>query len=120
MDQLKKEVGDELLAIFKPELINRFDEVVLFKPLTPQDLQKIVNLKLTELQNQLKEQGYLVEFDGGVAQKLAERGFDPVLGARPLRRLIQDTLEARLSVMILEGKLHKGGKVIFDFDFKER
>ena len=120
MDQLKKEVGDELLAIFKPELINRFDEVVLFKPLTPQDLQKIVNLKLTELQNQLKEQGYLVEFDGGVAQKLAERGFDPVLGARPLRRLIQDTLEARLSVMILEGKLHKGEKVIFDFDFKER
>ena len=120
MDQLKKEVGDELLAIFKPELINRFDEVVLFKPLTSQDLRKIVGLKLAELQNHLKEQGYLVEFDGGVAQKLAERGFDPVLGARPLRRLIQDTLEARLSVMILEGKLHKGGKVIFDFDFKER
>lgn len=112
IESLKKEVNDELLTIFKPELINRFDEVVLFKPLSHQDLQKIVGLKLGELQNRLKEQGFLVEFDGEVVQRLAERGFDPVLGARPLRRLIQDTLEARLSVMILEGKLPKGEKFI--------
>lgn len=111
MGQLKQEVNQELLTIFRPELINRFDEVVIFKPLSPEDLQKIVSLKLGELQNRLKEQGYLVEFDGGVVQKLAARGFDPVLGARPLRRLIQDTLEARLSVMVLEGKLPKGEKL---------
>lgn len=108
MEFLKKEVNDELLTIFKPELINRFDEVVLFKPLLLEDLQKIVVLKLKELKDQLKEKGYLVEFDGEVVQKLAERGFDPVMGARPLRRLLQDTLEAKLSKLILQNQLSKG------------
>ncbi len=108
LDQLDKQVNDELLKIFKPELINRFDDVVLFKPLSQEDLQKIVKLKLYQLQNQLKEKGYLVEFDGKLVEELAKRGFDPVLGARPLRRLIQDTLEAKLSRLILENKLLKG------------
>lgn len=101
-------VKEELLRIFKPELVNRFDGVVLFKPLSETDLQKIVRLKLLGLQNQLKEQGYLVDFEEGLVQKLAQRGYDPVLGARPLRRLIQDTLEARFSTLILEGRLPKG------------
>ncbi len=112
MDVLKGEVSGELLKIFRPELINRFDDVVIFKPLSRPDLQKIVSFKLKELQERLKEQGFLVDFDGGVLEKLAERGFDPVLGARPLRRLIQDTLEARLSTMILEDKLPKGERFL--------
>ncbi|MCL5784514.1 MAG: ATP-dependent Clp protease ATP-binding subunit [Patescibacteria group bacterium] len=112
IEQLNEKVKGELLQIFKPELVNRFDEVVLFKPLSPEDLQQVVKLKLVSLQDQLKDQGFTVEFDGGLIQKLAQRGYDPVLGARPLRRLIQDTLEARLSVMILENKLPKGEKFI--------
>lgn len=108
MDIIDKEVNDELLRTFKPELVNRFDEVVLFKPLTSGELQRIVQIKLAILQNQMKEKGYLVEFDGQLITELARRGFDPVLGARPLRRLIQDTLEANLSRMILENKLTKG------------
>lgn len=108
LDQIDKQVNDELLKIFKPELINRFDDVVLFKPLSQDDLQKIVTLKLAILQNQMKEKGYLLEFDGNLVKELAKQGFDPVLGARPLRRLIQDTLEANLSRLILENKLVKG------------
>ena len=105
---LERKVNDELLQIFKPELINRFDSVVLFKTLSADDLQKIVRLKLKVLQVTLREEGYLVEFDENLVGELAKRGFDPVLGARPLRRLIQDTLEAKLSKMILENKLPKG------------
>lgn len=108
VDQLNTVVREELLKVFKPELVNRFDGVVVFKPLTEQQLQQIVQIKLAVLQKQLKEQGYVVNFGPGVIQTLAQRGFDPVLGARPLRRLIQDTLEADLSKLILSGKLMKG------------
>lgn len=108
LTQIDKEVNEELLKIFKPELVNRFDEVVIFKPLSEDDLQKIVKLKLDSLQKQLKDKGYLVEFDGQLVSELGKRGFDPVLGARPLRRLIQDTLESKLSKLILENKLTKG------------
>ncbi len=101
-------VKDELLKVFRPELVNRFDEVVIFKPLSETDLEKIVVLKLDQLKNQLKQKGFLIEFDLVLISELAKRGFDPVLGARPLRRLIQDTIEARLSKMILENKLSKG------------
>lgn len=110
--QIDKAVNDELLQIFKPELINRFDDVILFRPLSEADLQKIVRIKLAALQNQLREQGYVVEFDEDLVLQLTQRGYDPVLGARPLRRLIQDTLEAKLSRLILEGKLQKGEKFI--------
>lgn len=108
LEEIDKQVNDEMLKIFKPELVNRFDEVVIFKPLSQEDLQKIVTFKLQSLQNNLKSKGYLVEFSPELVLELGKRGFDPVLGARPLRRLIQDTLEAKLSRLILEGKLTKG------------
>ncbi len=108
LESLDKEVNDEVLKVFQPELVNRFDEVVLFKTLAQADLEKIVRLKLAVLKNQLKEKGFLVEFSQELISQAAKRGFDPVLGARPLRRLIQDTLEANLSRMILENKLTKG------------
>ena len=100
------------MEIFKPELVNRFDAVVSFKPLSQEDLQKIVQLKLGKLKLQMEGKGYLVDFDRNVIFGLAARGFDPVLGARPLRRLIQDTLESNLSRLILEGKLGKGQKFV--------
>lgn len=106
--ELNADVKEELLKTFKPELVNRFDEVVIFKPLSQVDLEKIVRLKLLDLNNTLKDQGYIVEFDDKLISLLAQKGFDPVLGARPLRRLIQDTLEARLSRLILENKITKG------------
>ena len=108
LEDIDREVNDELFKIFKPELINRFDEVVLFKPLSQEDLQKIVSIKLLELQKQMKEKGYLIEFSAELIGEFAKRGFDPVLGARPMRRLLQDTLEAKLSKLILQNELNKG------------
>lgn len=108
LESLEAKAKEELLAIFSPELVNRFDEIVLFKPLSETDLQKIVQLKLNQLKKQMQDKGYLVDFDNSLIPQLATRGFDPVLGARPLRRLIQDTLESKLSRMILENKLTKG------------
>ncbi|MCR4306204.1 MAG: AAA family ATPase, partial [Candidatus Daviesbacteria bacterium] len=110
LQQIDTQVNDELLKIFKPELINRFDDVVLFKPLSEADLQKIVGIKLNGLQKQMKEKGYLVEFDPALVSEFAKKGFDPVLGARPMRRLMQDTLEAKLSKLILQNELTKGQK----------
>ncbi len=101
-------VNAELLKVFKPELVNRFDDIVIFKPLSQDDLQKIVKLKISHLQSQMKAKGYLLEFDEALLLELGKKGFDPVLGARPLRRLIQDTIEANLSRLILENKLQKG------------
>lgn len=106
--EIESQVNEELLKLFRPELINRFDDIVLFKPLSTRDLQEIVNFRLTKLQDQMKSQGYLIDFDPNLVAELANRGYDPILGARPLRRLMQDTLESNLSKLILENKLTKG------------
>jgi ATP-dependent Clp protease ATP-binding subunit ClpB len=108
VEQLDQPVKDELLKVYRPELVNRFDEVVIFKPLSQEELEKVVVLKLAGLQKQLKEQGYDVQFGMDIVKELAQKGFDPVLGARPMRRLVQDTIEANLSKYILENKLIKG------------
>jgi len=108
VDQLEKGVKDELLKILKPELVNRFDRVVIFKPLSEEDLAKIVHFKLEDLRKMLDDQGYLVEFGDNVITEIARKGYDPVLGARPMKRVIQDTLESKLSKMILNNELKKG------------
>ena len=82
--------------------------IVLFKPLSEEDLQKVVRLKLTSLKKQMKEKGFLIDFSEPLIEEIGKRGFDPVLGARPMRRLIQDSLESNLSRLILEGKIDKG------------
>ena len=112
VEEIDREVNDEMLKVFKPELVNRFDEIVLFKPLSQEELEKIVSLKLNTLQASMKNKGYLIEFSPDLISELAKRGFDPILGARPLRRLMQDTLEANFSRMILEGKLVKGQAMV--------
>lgn len=112
IDELRNTVQSELLQTLKPELLNRFDSVVIFKPLTPTDLEDVVRIKLNALKSQLQEQGYLIDFDPSLVSELARLGFDPVLGARPLRRLLQDTLEAGISDQILNGQITKG--VLFE------
>lgn len=110
--QMETVVREELLHIFKPELINRFDAVVIFKPLSQNALEQVVKLKLLALQDRLKDKGYVIDFSPELITELSKKGYDPLLGARPLRRLIQDTLEAKLSQRILEDKLAKGEKII--------
>jgi ATP-dependent Clp protease ATP-binding subunit ClpC len=112
--QVKQTLDAELLRVFKPEFINRFDQVVMFKPLASQHLEYIVTLKLKDLQQKLKDQGIMVRFSQDLITSIAQRGFDPIMGARPLRRLIQDTLEAKLATLILENKIPKGQEIVID------
>ncbi len=114
LQDIRPSIQYQLLQIFKPELLNRFDDIIMFKPLSPEDLDKVVAVKLTTLKTHLLDQGYIIDFSPELVAELARRGFDPTLGARPLRRLIQDTIEARLSNLILEQKLQKGQSFTLD------
>ena len=115
--QLENEVREELLKILKPELVNRFDRIVLFKPLSETDLSRIVFYKLQDLTKMLEDQGYSVEFDDDIISEIARKGYDPVLGARPMKRVIQDFLESKLSKMILNNELKKGEPKHIDLKF---
>jgi ATP-dependent Clp protease ATP-binding subunit ClpB len=114
LDLIENDVRQELLSVIKPELVNRFDSIVIFKPLSQFDLEKIVSIKLAALKEHLIEQGYVVDFNKDLISELARQGYDPVLGARPLRRLIQDTLEANISKLILKDELKKGEAITLD------
>lgn len=113
---IENDVRQELLQIMKPELVNRFDSIVIFKPLSQFDLEEIVKIKLQSLKQKMLEQGYVIDFSQELIAELARRGYDPILGARPLRRLIQDTLEANLARLLLTDKFEKGTHTIINLD----
>lgn len=97
---------EELMALlrrrFRPEFLNRIDEIVVFNPLTREDIRKIVDLQLDRLRADLTEQGIELIIDVGVEDVLAEAGYDPEFGARPLKRVIQQQLENQLARLVLE------------------
>lgn len=97
--------------IFRPELLNRFDGLVVFKPLSQQDIQSIAKLVLSELQKSLETKDIFVTFDNPIIEKVSQAGFDPQFGARPLRRFVQDFIEDPLSRAMLEDKIRKGSKI---------
>ena len=101
---------------FKPEFLNRLDEVVLFDALGTEELAKIVDINLARLNKRLTERRIAVEATPAAKEWLALTGFDPVFGARPLRRLIQTTIEDQLARRVLAGEVHEGDVVTFDAD----
>ncbi|HZA32730.1 MAG TPA: AAA family ATPase, partial [Propionibacteriaceae bacterium] len=101
---------------FKPEFLNRLDEVVLFEALGTEELAKIVEISLHRLNQRLADRRITVEATPGAKEWLALTGFDPVFGARPLRRLIQTTIEDRLAQEVLSGRVLEGDTVTFDVD----
>ena len=100
-----------LEAQFRPEFLNRIDEVIVFRPLDAVDLRRIVSIQLARLNRLLEPSGVNVEADGKALDLLAERGFDPVYGARPLKRVIQRSVQNTLASMLLRGELHPGSSV---------
>ncbi len=119
LELIENDVRQELIKTMKPELINRFDSIVVFKPLSQFDIEEIVQIKLQSLKQKMLEQGYVIDFSKELIAELARRGYDPVLGARPLRRVIQDTLESNLSKLILTNKLEKGSQSLIDLSVLE-
>ena len=108
--EIKKELIEQLLTehTFKPEFINRFDDVIVYKPLSPEEVEQVVNFMLAKLKGRLAKQDLAVNFSPQVVSFLAKVGYDPQFGARPLQRAIADQIEAKISQSILEGKLQRG------------
>ncbi|MFZ5512441.1 MAG: ATP-dependent Clp protease ATP-binding subunit ClpA [Pseudomonadota bacterium] len=115
----KREPGDEMAEIkrmFSPEFRNRLDAIISFKSLDHEVILRVVDKFLMQLEGQLHEKKVEAIFTDKLRGWLAERGFDPLMGARPMARLIQDTIRAALADELLFGRLVNGGKVIIDLD----
>jgi ATP-dependent Clp protease ATP-binding subunit ClpC len=110
-DRLKEDLMDELSQRFRPEFINRIDEIIVFRALNSEQLADITKLLLDRLARRLRAQRVEVEFDEEAVRLLAEEGFDPEFGARPLRRTIQRRVENELSRLVLGGGVEPGDKV---------
>jgi ATP-dependent Clp protease ATP-binding subunit ClpC len=107
--EVKSQVLSELKRHFNPEFVNRVDDIVVFKPLEQEEIRKILDLLLSELGRRLAAKGLAFEVTKGAKALLAERGYEPAYGARPMRRLIQSEIEDRLAEEILAGRLAPGG-----------
>ena len=103
-DMLKEKLLGEAKRAFRPELLNRFDETVVFKKLEKEDMKKILALELAKLQARLKDQHIALSLDKKATEFLIEKGYDSALGARPLRRVVQDYIEDPLADLVLAGK----------------
>ena len=110
-EEMKDSVMKEVKELFRPEFLNRVDELIVFHALTAEEIERITALMLSQVAERLKEQEITLSWDEAVVKKLAEDGYDPKFGARPLRRLIQRTVEDTLSEELLTGRLTLGGTV---------
>ncbi|PGX98759.1 ATP-dependent Clp protease ATP-binding subunit ClpC [Bacillus cereus] len=111
---MKGKVMDELKKAFRPEFLNRIDEIIVFHMLEKKHIQEIVTLMVNQLVSRLKEQEIELELTSAAIEAIADQGFDREYGARPLRRAIQKHVEDRLSEELLKGAIEKGQKVVFD------
>jgi ATP-dependent Clp protease ATP-binding subunit ClpB len=107
-------VMSSLRSHFRPEFLNRIDEIVLFKPLTFAEIERIVDLQLNELRERLAEQRITVEATEQARRYLAEQGFDPAYGARPLRRFISREVETRVARALVRGDLPEDSTIVVD------
>ncbi|TRY18569.1 ATP-dependent Clp protease ATP-binding subunit [Tessaracoccus rhinocerotis] len=113
-EKMKAKVSDELKQHFRPEFLNRVDEVVVFHQLTQADIERIVDLMVAQVEERLSDKDMGIELTPAAKTLIAKRGFDPVLGARPLRRAIQRDIEDILAEKILFGELTGGQIVLVD------
>ena len=109
-------IDKALKDTFRPEFINRLDEVIMFSPLSVDDMKAIVDLQMAEVRERLEDQGYSVEISAAAREWLAEEGHDADFGARPLKRALQKHLESPLSKRILAGEFTPGSTVMVDLD----
>jgi ATP-dependent Clp protease ATP-binding subunit ClpB len=112
--EIEAHVKDALKQIFKPEFLNRIDEVIVFRMLGKDDLRKIVDIQLDYLAERLNARNIRVEFTGAAREQIMEEGHDPVFGARPLKRTIQQRLENPLAAELLAGQFTDGDKIRID------
>ncbi len=112
----REQVLRPLREHFRPEFLNRIDEIVIFRQLTAEQLRRITDLMLDKTRRMLQAQDIDVSFTDGAVDWLAQRGFQPEYGARPLRRTIQREVDNQLSRLLLDGRIERGGRVVVDTD----
>jgi ATP-dependent Clp protease ATP-binding subunit ClpB len=114
VDETKREVLDLLRQTIRPEFLNRVDEIIMFQPLLKKEIKDIIRIQLNDLKEQLLKNGVILEFSEYALDYLAENGFDPQFGARPLKRLIQKQIVNQLSKKLLMGNIDKSKPVLVD------
>jgi len=110
-DKMKDKVLDEMKKKFRPEFLNRIDETIVFRPLSKEDLSKIVDIMLDDLNERLGEKGISLSASKKAKEFIVDNGYDPKFGARPLRRTMEDHIEDPLSEEILKGRFGYGSKI---------
>ncbi|MCS6907168.1 MAG: NDP-hexose 4-ketoreductase, partial [Anaerolineales bacterium] len=112
----QEKIEKALKSTFRPEFLNRIDEIIMFSPLSLEHMREIVDLQMKEVQERLSEHGITVELSEAARNWLAEVGYDPTFGARPLKRAIQKHLESPLSLRLLAGEFKEGDHLWVDVD----
>jgi len=113
---IKERINKELKNYFKPEFLNRLDEIIIFNPLTKKDIEEIVELQLKRVEERLADKNIKISISAKAKSLIAEKGFDPLFGARPLKRVIQNLILNPLSLKIIEGKIKERQKVKIDVE----
>ncbi len=113
-DEMRKKLLDSLKRVFRPEFINRLDSVIVFRSLSKTDIQQIVQLELDKVARRLEEHTIVLSATPAALDSLAELGYDPEMGARPLRRVIQQKVEDPLSDALLGGEFNDGDMIVVD------
>ncbi|MFZ5753917.1 MAG: ATP-dependent Clp protease ATP-binding subunit [Bacillota bacterium] len=113
-ERMKNRIMEEMKKVFRPEFLNRIEEIIVFHPLNEEQLKEIVSLMVNSLAKRLLQQGITVEVTDKAKEVIAKEGYNPTYGARPLRRAIQNLIEDRLSEEMLKGTFKKGQKVVVD------
>jgi ATP-dependent Clp protease ATP-binding subunit ClpB len=117
-EEMRRRVLDALRVHFKPEFLNRVDEVIIFHALTLEDIKQIVEIQLRNLRRRLAERKISLVLTDQAKEFLAQEGFDPVYGARPLKRAIQRFIQDPLALKLLEGEFSEGDTVEVDVSLK--
>jgi ATP-dependent Clp protease ATP-binding subunit ClpB len=115
-EDMEKRVTEALRAHFKPEFLNRIDETIIFQNLTPEQITEIVAIQIKKLGSRLAERNIKLDLSDAAMSLIAEKGYDPVYGARPLKRVIQQMIENPLSMEILKGKVADGARLSVDVE----
>jgi ATP-dependent Clp protease ATP-binding subunit ClpB len=121
--EINPDVRDRVMATmrgyFRPEFLNRLDDIVLFKPLTESEIERIVELMFNDLRARLAERQMTLDISAAALQFIAEQGYDPVYGARPLRRFIARDVETKIGRALLAGDVRDGAAIAVDLEDSE-
>jgi ATP-dependent Clp protease ATP-binding subunit ClpC len=118
-ERMKKKIQDEIKKVFKPEFINRLDETIVFHHLSENEIKDIVDLMMGRVKKEIEAQDRSMEYTQKAKDLLAKEGFDPVFGARPLRRAIQRLVEDPLAEEFIRGNFKEGDKIMIDVSPEE-